>query len=99
MPDQAVQTGRPASHGADRTITEALGENLSSAMGDTTDEASDGQVQFDPSACTRQIGNHPRIATMNTTGDGSTVGAFAILGSTVGGDDNRVAGITHLINV
>lgn len=99
MPNEAVQTGCPASHGTDHIITEALGENLSAAMGGTTDETSDCQVQFDPSARTRQIGNHSRIATMNTTGGGSAVGACAILGSTVGGNDNRVADITHLINV
>jgi len=65
--------------GTDHTITEALGENLSAAMRGTTDEASDRQAQFDLSARTQQIINRPRIAAMNTTGGGSTVGACAIL--------------------
>jgi hypothetical protein len=92
MPKEAVQTGCSASHWTDYTVTEALGENLSAVVSSTTNKASDGQEQFDPPARARQIGNHPRIATMHTTGGGSTVRASAILGSTIGGDDDRFAG-------
>lgn len=45
---QGVQTCCPAGHRSDYVITEALGENLPAALVSTTDEASDGQVQFDP---------------------------------------------------
>jgi hypothetical protein len=64
---QAVQTDRSTGHGADHTIAEALGENLSMAIGCTTDEAPDRQAQFDPSTSTGKIGNYPVVATMNTT--------------------------------
>ncbi|MBP1848446.1 hypothetical protein J2046_006737 [Rhizobium petrolearium] len=79
MMNQAVQTGCPTGHGANDIAAEALGENLSAAIADTTNEASDGQVQLDPPPRTRQIGKHPRIATMNAPGDGSTVGASTLL--------------------
>jgi hypothetical protein len=99
MPDQAVQTGCPASHGTDHTIAEALGENLSAAMSCTTDKASDSQMQFNPSTRTRQIGNHPRISTMNPTGSVSAFGAPAISALTVCGDNDRIGCLMHRLHV
>ncbi|WP_409530341.1 hypothetical protein [Shinella sp.] len=78
MANQTVQACCPASHGASYVVAEALGEDLSKAIAGTADEASDGQVQLDPETRTLQIGKHPRIATMNTPRDGSTVVAFAL---------------------
>lgn len=78
MPNKVVQTRCPTGPGTAHAITEALGENLSAAVGGTTDKAPDCQMQLDPSARTRQIGKHPRIETMNTLRDGSALGAFAI---------------------
>lgn len=78
MANQTVQARCPASHGANYIVAETLGENLSAAMAGTTDEASHGQVQFEPPTRTRQIGKHPRIAAMNTPRYGSTVGASAL---------------------
>jgi len=59
----------------------ALGDNPSATSVGTSDEASDSQMQFDPSTRTRQIGNHPRIATMNTMGGRTAFGAPAALGT------------------
>jgi hypothetical protein len=95
VPDQAVQTGCPASHGTDYTIAEALGENLSAAMSCATDEASYSQMQFYPSTRTRQIGNHPRISTMNPPGSVSAFGAPAISALTVCGDNDRIGCLMH----
>ncbi|OJU68136.1 MAG: hypothetical protein BGO05_07685 [Rhizobiales bacterium 63-7] len=79
MANQTVQACCPASHGANYIVAEALGENFSAAVAGTTDEASDGQMKFEPPTRTRQIDKHPRIATMNAPGDGSTVGAPTFL--------------------
>ena len=99
MPSQAVQTSCPASHGADHAVAEAFGENLSMAIGGTTDEAPDRQVQFNPSTRTRKLGNHPGIATMNTTRGLTALGASAIWSPTICGNDDRVGTMMHCFNV
>ncbi|EJZ18480.1 hypothetical protein RCCGEPOP_25327 [Rhizobium sp. Pop5] len=98
MPNQAVQTCCPAGHGSDYVITEALSENLSAALFGTTDQASDRQVQFNPSTRTRKIGNHPGIATMNATGSGTAFRTSAISGPTICGNDDRVSTMMHCFN-
>jgi hypothetical protein len=99
MANQSVQACCPAGHGADYVITETLGENLSAAMVRTTDEASDGQAQFDLSTRTRQIGNHPRIATMNALGGRIPFWTLAISGLTMCDDDHHIASVTYRLHV
>jgi hypothetical protein len=95
MVNQGLQARCPAGHGSDHAITETLGENLSAAMDDIADEASDPQVQFDPSARTRQIGDNPRIATMNTMGGRAAFGTAATSGLTMCGDDDHIGSVMH----
>ena len=73
-----VQACCPASHGTNYIVAETLGENLSAAIAGTTDQASDGQMQFEPPTRTLQIGKYSRIVAMNTPRDGSTVGTSAL---------------------
>ena len=80
---------------SDHAITETFGENLSATMDDIADEASDRQMQFDPSARTRQIGDHPRIAAMNAMGGRTAFGTLATWGMTVCGDDHRIGCVVH----
>ncbi|OJY64351.1 MAG: hypothetical protein BGP09_00440 [Rhizobium sp. 60-20] len=95
MVNQGLQAHCPAGQGSDHAITETLGENLSAAMDDIADEASDRQVQFDPSARTRQIGDNPRIATMNTRGGRAAFGTPATSGLTMCRDDYHIGSVMH----
>jgi hypothetical protein len=99
MVHQGVQTCCPAGHGSDYVITETLGKNLSAALIGTTDETSDGQMQFDAPACTRQIGDHPRVAAVNTMGDRTAFGTPAISGLTMCGDDDHICAVVHCLYV
>jgi hypothetical protein len=99
MANETVQACCPASHGANYIVAEALGKNLSAAIASTTDEASDGQVQLEPPTRTWQIGKHPRIATMNTPRDGSTLGASALFRPPRCCDNNRAGRVVHCFNV
>ena len=65
----------------------------------TTDEASDGQVQFDPPARTRQIANDPRIAAVNTMGGHTAFGTPAISGLTICDDDDHICAVVHCLYV
>jgi hypothetical protein len=99
MVHQGVQAYCPAGHGSDYVFTETLGENLSAALIGTTDKTSDGQMQFDAPACTRQIGDHPRVAAVNTMGDCTAFGTPAISGLTMCGDDDHICAVVHCLYV
>jgi hypothetical protein len=76
-------------------MTETLGENPSAAMDDNADEASDRQVQLDPSAGAWQIGENPRIAAMNTMGGRAAFGTPATSGLTMCGHDDHIGSVIN----
>jgi hypothetical protein len=55
-------------------------------------------MQFDPATRTRQIGNHPRIATMNTMGGRTAFGAPAISRLTICRNDDHVGSLMHRLH-
>lgn len=68
-------------------------------MDDIVDEASDRQVQLDPSTGTRQIGDNPRIAAMNTMGGRAAFGTPATSGLTMCGDNDHIGSVMHRLHL